>query len=647
MPDMTRVEHLLDRYEQLQEQGQPVTPEELCRESPELLDEVRRQIQDLEALNARLRARGAAEERPTPLPATVLHSPEQARASLAAPPAPPQAGGRLGNYELLEELGHGGMGVVFRARHTLLRKEVALKVLSPELTRSPEAVARFHQEIEAAGRLEHAHLLRASDAGAADGVHYLVTELLAGEDLGRLTARLGRWPVADACEAARQAALGLAHAHAAGLVHRDVKPGNLMLTADGVVKVLDLGLARLQGRPDDRRLTEAGEGMGTADYCPPEQFLDSRTADARSDLYSLGCTLFHLLAGEPPFGNRTHPTRTAKCLAHLNEAAPDVRSRRPEVPEQLAALVARLLAKRPEDRPGSAAEVAAELERVATGADLPGLVPGAGTPPAANQPRTLTGPGARNRAVTLWGWLALAVGGLAVAGLVAGVLLWGGRLSSGPPAPTTVPPPSPPLAVRTFQLDHVVNADGRLGLRGPFGLAPPRAALTTAYGATVNDRVVVAEIEFSEPAYAYLLAFNPNPDPNKREEIWPKAEQDRRPRRQRQMEPVGGWPRYVLDDGPGLQVFAVVASRQPLPPYSEWVRRRGDVGWRRRTGSTLDVVWVVEGGTLRDHIKPEGARGQEEPPAEKEMLQELLGRLRSAPGIETASLVAFTVEPRR
>jgi serine/threonine protein kinase len=548
----------------------------------------------------------------------------------------PRAGDRLGNYELLKELGRGGMGVVFRARHTLLCKEVALKVLSPDRTQSPDAVARFRQEIQAAGRLEHANLLRASDAGAADGVHYLVTELLAGEDLGRLTGRLGPWPIAGACAAARQTALGLAHAHAAGLVHRDVKPGNLMLTADGVIKVLDLGLARLQGKPDDDRLTETGQGMGTADYCSPEQFLDGRNADERSDLYSLGCTLFHLLAGEPPFGKRTHATVTAKRLAHLNEPAPDVSSRRPAVPQPLAALVTRLLAKRPEERPGSAAEVAAELEPFAAGADLLGLVPGVSTQARSASAGIPTVSEPRNRAPSRRRLLA-AAGGVLASGLGAGLLLWAGLL----PGFQSARPTEPSALIRTFRVTHIVVRDGGKSKkrRGPFG--------EKSYGAWVGDGVQV-EVEFSEPAYAYLLVFNPNEQADKREEVQPESERDRPPSPVQRLEFPGGFSHYELSDGPGLEVFAVVASRQPLPAYSEWARQRGMFGWQR-TDSIRDVVWAVEGGKLQQRIRPEDARavrGRVVAPAEEEVLEELRRELGSAPEVEAVSLVAFTVEPR-
>jgi urea transport system substrate-binding protein len=271
-------------------------------------------------------------------------------------------GRRLGSYQLLAQLGKGGMGMVFRARHVRLKKEFALKILSPDLARDHEAIRRFEREIEALGRLEHIHLVRASDAGVENGVPFVVMELLDGRDLAELTQQRGPWPIAEACAAVRQAALGLQHAFERGLVHRDVKPSNLWLTPDGVVKVLDLGLARLRGEEGGSApMTAAGMWMGTPDYMAPEQIRDSRSADIRADLYSLGCTLFHLLSGEPPFGPSTHPTLWQKREAHLSEPPPNIRQRRPDVPAELAKVMARLLSKRPEDRYQTPEEAAAAL----------------------------------------------------------------------------------------------------------------------------------------------------------------------------------------------------------------------------------------------------------------------------------------------
>lgn len=197
----------------------------------------------------------------------------------------------LGQYELLERIGRGGMGSVWKAMHVRLKRLAAVKLLPTERMQNDQAVARFQREMEAVGRLDHPNLVRAHDAGESDGQHYLVMEYLDGRHLGQVVRALGPLPLADACEIVRQAAIGLQYAHEHGLVHRDVKPSNLMLTAEGQVKVLDLGLARLTGdqTPCDDA-TGTGQVMGTGDYIAPEQGQDTRRADRRSDVYSLGCT---------------------------------------------------------------------------------------------------------------------------------------------------------------------------------------------------------------------------------------------------------------------------------------------------------------------------------------------------------------------
>jgi hypothetical protein len=281
---------------------------------------------------------------------------------------------QMGPYCLLEKLGQGGMGAVYRAEHIRLKRMVALKVLPPGLLQDTRAVARFRREVEAVGKLDHPNIARASDAGEASGCPFLVMELIDGVDLAKLVARVGTMSVADACEVCRQAALALQHAHEHGLVHRDIKPGNLMVTPAGVVKLLDLGLARVCGdQPVSEVLTATGVVMGTPDYMAPEQGSDPRAADIRADLYGLGCTLYRLLAGVPPFGGPGFNTLAQKLLAHALAPVPPIRDRRPEVTEGLAALLVRLLAKSPADRPATPAEVEEALRSFATGQNLAGL----------------------------------------------------------------------------------------------------------------------------------------------------------------------------------------------------------------------------------------------------------------------------------
>lgn len=313
--------------------------------------------------------------------------------TLEGPPLPPPFGlpsWIIGEYEVLERLGSGGMGDVYKARHRRLDKLVALKLLPAGSQRSHEAAARFQREMKAVGALDHPNVVEAHDAGEQSGVVYLAMKLIDGVDLERLVKERGPLPIAEACEMVRQAALGLHYLHQRGLVHRDVKPSNLMRTPDGMVKVLDLGLARWCIETEaGHGLTGAGRVMGTPDFLAPEQIDNPMDADARADLYGLGGTLFYLLTGRAPFAD--HKSLVSKLDAHRFQPPPDVRMLRPETPEELAARVQRLLAKKPEARPQTASEVAAALAAFAAGAQreqLPAADRGATSPQAPADDKT-------------------------------------------------------------------------------------------------------------------------------------------------------------------------------------------------------------------------------------------------------------------
>ncbi|MCO6456294.1 MAG: protein kinase, partial [Pirellulaceae bacterium] len=270
-------------------------------------------------------------------------------------------------YRVLKYIGRGGMGDVFQAEHRVMRKLVALKVIRPELLTNTKAVQRFQQEVQAAASLNHRNIVTATDAEQAEDVHFLVMEYVEGQSLDRVVEQRGPLPVLHACNYARQAALGLQHAHERELVHRDIKPHNLMLTRRGEIKILDFGLARLNrltgAREADPSLTTHGATLGTPDYIAPEQIRDARSVDARADLYSLGATLYFLLTGSVPF-----PADTAieKMRLHLTARPLPIDRFRSDVPAELASLVQSLLAKEPADRPASALEVARLLEPLAT-----------------------------------------------------------------------------------------------------------------------------------------------------------------------------------------------------------------------------------------------------------------------------------------
>ncbi len=283
--------------------------------------------------------------------------------------------GYLRDYRLLGKLGRGGMGTVYHAFHTHLQREVAVKVLPPEKTRSAEAVARFKRETLAIGKLDHPNIVRAQDAGEVDGRHFLVMEHVAGFDLSTVTKRLGPLSVADACELVRQAALGLQCAHEHGMVHRDIKPSNLMVTPEGQVKILDLGLALLsEPLPETSELTGEGQVMGTLDYMAPEQLGDSHAVDHRADIYSLGATLYRLLTGRAPYTEKRYNTPTKKLFAIATKPYRPVQELRGDVPHDVIAILNRMMAKDPDKRYATAAEITTALTPRAAGSDLFELV---------------------------------------------------------------------------------------------------------------------------------------------------------------------------------------------------------------------------------------------------------------------------------
>jgi serine/threonine-protein kinase len=299
----------------------------------------------------------------------------------------------FGEYTVLDQIGEGGMGVVLKAQHRRMKRLVAIKVLSSAAMKQAGAVERFHREAEAAAKLSHPNIVTAYDATEHQGMHYLAMEYVEGNDLASVVKEHGPLPVPQAVECVLQAARGLQYAHEQGIVHRDIKPGNLLLDKKGTVKILDMGLARIAGAEaalgGAERLTTTGQVMGTCDYMAPEQSLDTHQADARADVYSLGCTLYRLLTGNPPYRGETF----AKLfLMHLESPIPSLCEARPEVPEALDAICQRMLAKKPEDRYQSMAEVVAELEAVlgvSSGRSTAGTVAASDESPSEVVARTL------------------------------------------------------------------------------------------------------------------------------------------------------------------------------------------------------------------------------------------------------------------
>src|SRR4051812_4449577 len=279
----------------------------------------------------------------------------------------------LSQYVLLDRLGEGGMGEGFRARHTRLDRDVALKVMRKEKMAKPEAVKRFRREIRAAASLAHENVVRAFDADQSGDVHFFAMEFVDGTTLDQLVDEKGPLPVTEAADYVRQAALGLQHAHEKGLTHRDIKPANLLVDKAGVVKISDLGLVLIEDpeTPESAgRLTKEGLTVGTPDYVAPEQARNPRAADVRADIYSLGCTLYYCLTGDVPFPGGTP---TEKMLRHAPESVPV--PTRPDVPPGVRAVLATMTARKPEQRFPTPAAVATALEPFAQPAAPPDTPP--------------------------------------------------------------------------------------------------------------------------------------------------------------------------------------------------------------------------------------------------------------------------------
>ncbi len=277
----------------------------------------------------------------------------------------------LGPYELLDKLGEGGMGAVYKARHEHLDKLVAVKVLPLQFTQQPDSVSRFKREMKAVGKIDHPNIVRAMDAGEINGVHFLAMEYVEGSDLTQLVKAKGVLSAQNACKVIRQAAVALTAAHAAGLVHRDIKPSNLLVAKTGQVKLLDLGLALLgEDAGYTTEVTAAGQAFGTPDYMAPEQWADAHSADARTDLYALGCTLFFLLVGRAPFGDDKHKHPLNKMTGHVTEAIPDLKAARDNISDGVVAIYQKLMAKAPGDRYQTATELIEALAPFTSGKPL-------------------------------------------------------------------------------------------------------------------------------------------------------------------------------------------------------------------------------------------------------------------------------------
>jgi serine/threonine protein kinase len=559
---------------------------------------------------------------------------------------------RLGQYEILETLGKGNMGVVYKAVHTELGKIVALKSLPASLA-DEVGIARFKNEARAAGRLDHQNIVTAHDAGRAEGVHFLVMTFVDGMDLARLIQRQGRLSIPDACELVRQAAVGLQHAFERGLVHRDIKPSNLMLARDGIVKVLDLGIARSCGATVvPERLTATGMVLGTADYLAPEQWENPHAVDSRADIYSLGCTLYHLISGHPPFSGSQYPSLLTKMRGHLEAPAPPIAQERPDVPDQLAFLLHRMLSKSPADRLATPGEVVEALRPFTAGANLRALLEGRDmdqTKSRDDSPLILAGDTDRSahtltndrsdvrrrdqpvkRFSSRYG-IALGVAGACLA-LVSAVALWVTQQGSQPPAD---PVKIETMTVRLYRGESAKPV-GDIG--------------KTIQAIFVDDTVRVSAL-LNAPAYCYLLAFNPDgkeqlcyPEDQALDAVYYPEHRDAKSmatRPARSADLLFPRDQYFEPGIPGLQVFVLIASAEPLPPYAEWRSQVRSIPWKKTDSYAQAWCWQFDGENFSRLPAERGTRVERgaAPPE----FRELCNLFRARPEVQAVRALAFPV----
>jgi serine/threonine-protein kinase len=296
------------------------------------------------------------------------------------------SGFKIDRYVLIDLIGQGGMGRVYLARDTRLNRRVAVKILSPERVNNPRAIARFHREAMVGAQLQHEHLVRIYDEGESAGKCYLVMEFIEGKNIGQMIAENGPIPPAVAARLGRQVAMGLEHAQRKGLIHRDVNPYNILVTHDGQAKLTDLGLAI--DLSENERVTRDGATVGTFDYISPEQARHSHGVDTRSDIYSLGCTLYHMLTGQVPFPSASLPE---KLFGHQASEPEPIAKLTPGVPAGLAAVIHKTMRKSPADRYATPLELAQALEPFGDdSADPSTIIPDNTPQPAAKHATSIT-----------------------------------------------------------------------------------------------------------------------------------------------------------------------------------------------------------------------------------------------------------------
>ncbi|MBI1916314.1 MAG: protein kinase [Planctomycetes bacterium] len=602
---------LLERWVAESDAGRLLSVAELCRDCPELIPEA-------EPALAVLRQFHALSQAPVPTSVEVRDQVETTATpapSARSPETLPGPGARFGRYEILAELGHGGMGIVYRARDTQLDRDVALKTVRPDRAGTTD---RFLREARAMAAVRHDHVVEVYDYGEENGVRFVAMPLLAGETLATRLKQQSPLLAAEVIRIGKELAEGLAAVHEKGLIHRDLKPANVWLEAPrGRVKLLDFGLARDPGADDG--VTGPGAVVGTPAYMSPEQ-VNGLALDAQTDLFSLGSVLYVAATGQAAFAA---PTQTATLQAVGEKTPPPARTVYAAVSAELSNLIERLHQKRPVDRPASAAEVAKELSKMVASPEGPT------TDWQPVRPEGLRRPGGGQRA-------RLAVASAFGLFLILAVILCFSVMNRPPETGTTTP--SEPLRMRTLDVLHLEGVDGKnTRPRGVFG--------KETFGASPEDDIKVTA-RLSRPAYCYLIVFRPD---GVDEVLYPQGANEKPERIDEPRYPSKDRSKvYGLTDGTGLWLVALVASEQPLPAYADWRRQHSGGPWAKSKGET-DVVWLDDGNWL-EAVTPRGPQNRgsrgEKKAAGASPVVEVVDWLRAETG-GVVSAVAFTVEAKR
>lgn len=611
---------LLDRWVAEADAGRLLPASDLCHDCPDLLCEAERSIAVLRQFYVLAR--------PSATTSVELQARVETTSDAPARDLPqgslPEPGADFGRYQILAELGSGGMGIVCKARDTQLHREVALKIIRPDIAANPSASQRFLREARSLAAVRHDHVIEIYDHGEIDGVPFVVMPLLAGETLHTRHERQAPLAPAEVIRIGLELTDGLAAVHAKGLIHRDLKPSNVWLEApSGRVKLLDFGLARDPGAKDI--VTCPGAVVGTPAYLSPEQ-ANGLELDDRSDLFSLGSVLYRAATGTSAFAA---PTLTAMLAAVGENDPPPARSVNPAVPAALSDLIERLHRKRPADRPVSAAEVVHQLRALAAVSE---------TPTTDWQPAESTG---RRRR----GWsnrVRLAVAGTLGLLLVLGTVLFAFVLNRPQEAahdPSSARDgPAEPLRVRALDILHLENLDDRRTW-------PRRLLGKESFGASPDDDIKVSA-RLSRPAYCYLIVFRPD---GKDEVLYPQGDHEAPERTDEPRYPSKDRSKvYGLTEGAGLWLIALVASESQLPTYADWRRHHLGIPWAKSDGEA-NVVWLDDGNWLETvtprGVRNRGGRGEKEAAGTAPIVR-VVDWLKAETG-GSVSAVGFTVEAKK